>query len=140
MNLVDVAAELAARLRTIPGFTGGVYAHPVDTVVPPAAIVVYPDSIDYDLTYARGADKLTIPVVVVVGRAKEAKATMAALSGYWSGSGDRSVKAALEADGAGVEGVLDFVSVISAEAGDITIGGVGLVAAEFTVEVVGSGA
>lgn len=131
-----MAEELAARLRRIPGLA--VFAHPVDTVVPPAAIVVYPDRVDYDTTYARGVDKITMPVVVVVGKTSDGRAVMDALSGYWDGAGSRSVKAALEAGGP-VPGVLDDVQVPSAEQAEATIGGVEMLAAVFTAEITGSG-
>lgn len=138
MKISDVVEELAARLRKIPGLS--VFAHPVDTVVPPAAIVVYPDSIAYDQAYVRGMDRITIPVVVVVGRSAHGRATMDALSGYWDGAGPLSVKAALEAGSAGAGGVLDYVHVPDSRAGDVSIGGVPMLAAEFTVEIVGDGA
>lgn len=136
MRVTDVAEELAARLRRIPDLT--VFAHPVASVVPPAAIVVWPDQITYDATYQRGMDTLTFPVVLVVGQTSDGRAAMDALSRYWDGSGPWSVKAALETGGP-VDGVLDDVQVGAARAGEVSIGGVSLLAAEFTTEVAGEG-
>lgn len=97
MFLADVMDELAARIDTITGLR--VHAFPPDNVAVPAAIVTYPDDYNYDQTYGRGSDRLTIPVVVMVGKASD-RASRDELSLYANGSGLKSIKAVVE--GAGV--------------------------------------
>lgn len=86
--------EVAARLDTIPDLR--VTAHPVDKVNVPHAIVSLPE-ITYDLTYGRGCDRYSLPVVVAVGKVSE-RASRAALGPFVAGSGPRSFKAVLEED------------------------------------------
>jgi hypothetical protein len=93
--LADVMDEVAARLDTIDGLR--CHAYPADNVAPPAAVVTYPDSIDFDSTYARGMDRLTLPVVVLIGRVSD-RASRDRISDYVDGTGAASLKAVLEAD------------------------------------------
>lgn len=95
MNLSDVMDELAARIDAIDGLR--VFAYEPDTLQPPAAVVTFPESYDYDATYGRGSDRMTIPVVVMVGRASD-RAARGNLSRYVDGSGAASLKAVIEAD------------------------------------------
>jgi len=91
--LADVMDELAARIDTIDGLR--VHAFPPDNVHPPAAIVTYPDEYMYDKTFGRGMDRLTIPVVVLVGKVSDRK-SRDQLGAYVDGSGPRSIKGVLE--------------------------------------------
>src|SRR5690606_8954767 len=93
MVLAAVRDELGDRLATINGLR--VHRWPPDNISPPAAIVSYPDSYEFDATFSRGTDRVEIPVVVVVGKVSE-RAARARLSGYIAGSGPRSVEHALE--------------------------------------------
>lgn len=93
MRLNDVMDELAARIDGIDGLR--VHAFPADNVAPPAAEVVYPESYEYDATYGRGSDRLTVPVIVTVGRASD-RASAINLGAYADGSGPKSIKSAIE--------------------------------------------
>ena len=93
MDLAAVMDELGDRLATINGLR--VHRWPPDNISPPAAIVSYPDSYEFDSTYSRGMDRVEVPVVVVVGKVSE-RAARARLSGYIAGSGPASVKHVLE--------------------------------------------
>ena len=63
MKLDDVMDELAGALAAITGLR--VFAYPPPTVVPPAGIVSYPESVIYDQTYHRGMDRISaLPVIV----------------------------------------------------------------------------
>jgi hypothetical protein len=95
MILADVMDELAARIDTIVGLR--VFAFPPDSVAPPAAVVTYPEDYSYDETYGRGSDRLTIPVVVMVGKLTD-RSSRDNLSVYADGSGVKSIKAVIEAD------------------------------------------
>lgn len=93
MNLGDVMDEVAGRLKAIPALR--VHPFPADTVNPPAAVVAWPDRYDFDETYGRGSDRLTVPLVVVVARVPD-RAARDQLSKYCNGTGASSVKLALE--------------------------------------------
>jgi hypothetical protein len=93
MNLADVMDAVGDRLDTIAGLR--VFAYPPGSVTPPAAVVSYPEGIEFDATYGRGSDRMTLPVVVVVGKASD-RAARDKLGAYCDGSGASSVKAVLE--------------------------------------------
>ncbi len=136
MNLAEVMQELADRLDTIAGLR--VHAYPPDKITPPAAVVTYPDGIDYDSAYARGADRLTVPVVLLVGRVS-ARASRADIARFADGSGTASVKAVLEA-AAPAYTKFDSVRVVRAVFNVIAVAGTEYLAATFTLDVFGKGA
>ncbi|GIH07497.1 hypothetical protein Rhe02_55640 [Rhizocola hellebori] len=94
MDLASVMDELAVRLRSISGLQ--VFEWPVSPVTPPAALLTYPDSIDFDETYGRGMDRMrALPLVVIGGKPTTIDARNM-LSALTAGSGERSIKAVLE--------------------------------------------
>lgn len=135
MNLSAVCAEVAAQLDTITGLRCFAYQPPALT--PPAAIVLNPAPGDlvFDETYGRGMDRMTLPVVVLVGKESE-RTAQDAIRAYCDGSGARSVKAVLEA---GEYTSLDELRVATAGVDGVTIGGVEYLAALFDLEITGSG-
>lgn len=135
MILADVMGQLATRLQTITVLQQ-VFDHPVDSISPPAAMVAWPDEVDYDLTYKRGADEITLPVLVIVGRVSDT-AARDQLSRHVDGSGTNSIKAVLES---GTYTAMDSVTVAKATFEVITYQDVDYLAALFTVDVVGTGA
>lgn len=134
MDLAAVMDELAEKLRTITGLR--VFAFPPDDVTPPAAIVTYPDTYTYDMTYGRGHDRLDLGVVVVVGAVSD-RASRDELARYADGSGTRSIKQAIES---GEFTSFDSVRVMDAEFSIFTMAGVEYVAATFSLDVAGTGA
>lgn len=133
MNLNDVMDELAVRLDTIDGLR--VYGYPPDTLQPPAAIVTLPDSVSFDESYARGLDRITLPVVLVVAKPTD-RTSRNAIAGYCSGTGTSSVKAVLEA---APHTSFSLITVKGIDFDVVTIGGTDYVAAMFNTEIVGSG-
>lgn len=133
MNLTDVMEEVAARLATIKGMR--VFPYPADSVSPPAAIVSYPETLTYDETYGRGSDRMALPVVVVVGKPYD-RSTRDLITRYTDGSGASSVKAALET---GTYASCDGVRVTRAEFDVVSIAGTDYVAAQFDLDIAGSG-
>lgn len=133
MNLANVMKAVAAQLATIADLN--VYSFPPDKVEPPAAVVSYPDDYTFDATYGRGADKLTLPVVLVVGKVDQ-ESTRDALGAYVDGSGARSIKAVVEA---GVYTAFGTVRVAGVEFDVVTVAGVDLMAALFSFDIAGSG-
>jgi hypothetical protein len=59
--------DVAAAFATIPTLTGRSHAYFPDRITPPAAVVDFPE-VQHDLTFARGADRLTLTAAVLVSR------------------------------------------------------------------------
>jgi hypothetical protein len=127
--------QLGTALETIDGLR--VFPYNADRVTPPAAIVQWPDEIEYSATMRRGMDRMTLPVMVVVGRA-DARATRDVLAAYLDGSGASSIVAALEG---GTYTACDSVKVAGVPKGveAVSIASVDYLAAEFVVEITGTG-
>lgn len=125
--------ELGDQLDTIDGLR--VYRCPPSSVSVPAAVVSYPEHIDFDASYARGSDDLTLPVVLVVGRPSD-RGARSAIAGYCAGSGASSIKAVLEA---GTYTAFDSLRVTSAQFDVVTVGTTDYLAATFEVRITGRG-
>jgi hypothetical protein len=104
-------------------------------VTPPAAIVSYPQAYTFDATYGRGMDRLSLPVVVVVGRPTE-RQTRDNLAVYCNGSGAKSVKAVVES---GTYTAFHMVRVEDIEFDVVSIAGTDYMAAVFTLDIAGAG-
>ena len=61
----QVMDEIADALRAIPDLR--VHGYFPDRITPPAALIDFPDVV-FDATYVRGADRMTLPVAVLVSR------------------------------------------------------------------------
>lgn len=133
MDLNDVVDELSTQLQTITGLR--VHSEPPGTVDPPAAVISWPE-VDFDGTYGRGMDKLTLPLVLVVGKTSE-RIARKTINTYVNGSGTKSVKAVLEA---GTYTAFDVVRVVSAAPEIDSVGGVEFLAYVFSLEIAGQGA
>jgi len=99
-------------------------------------VVSYP-KISWDETYARGADRMTLPVGIMVGLSSDAKSVAAALSAYLAATGTRSIKAVLES---GTYTAFDVLTVMSAEVDVVDVGAVSYVRANFELDIYGTGA
>jgi hypothetical protein len=133
MNIVNVQDAIATQLDTITGLR--VSAYPPDRITPPTAIVAWPDSYIYDETFVRGMDRLSLPVVVLVSKVSD-RASRAELAAYCNGSGASSIKAVLES---GSYSAFDTLRVQSVDFDVVSIAGTEYMAANFTVDVVGTG-
>lgn len=136
MILSDVMDDVARRLGMIEGLRA--YEFPPDKVDIPAAVVSYPDDLTYDGVYQRGGDRMTLPVVAVVGRASD-RAARDLLSVYVDGDGPKSFKRVLESKDLPAYTAFDSVRVMKAEFDVVTIAGVDYVAALFDLDIIGSG-
>lgn len=132
MDIGNVMDELGAAVDTIAGVR--VFPYWADKVTPPAAIVSWPD-IDFDTTYARGADRLTVPLWLVVGKVV-ARTARNDLAKYLAGAGASSVKAVIEAHSTAV---WHSVRVTKATVTVIPVAGNDYLGAEFEVDIIGSG-
>lgn len=133
MNLANVMDDISNRLDTIAGLR--CFAYPPDMVQPPAAVVTYPDTYTFDETYGRGMDRMSLPVVLVVGKVSD-RASRDELGAYCNGTGAASVKAVLES---GTYTAFHEVRVEGIEFDVVTIAGTDYMAATFTLDIAGSG-
>lgn len=122
-SLGDVMDAVGAALANVDGLR--VFDFPPQSAQPPFAYVDMPSSMDYDLTFGRGFDRFTLPVVVGVGTQVD-RNTRDALAAVVAGD---SVKAAIES----VEG---FVArVMSAEFVTVQLAGGAYPGVVFNVDI-----
>lgn len=133
MNLAAVMQAVADRLDTIPLLR--CFGFPPDSLSPPAAVVSYPDAIRFDQTYGRGMDRMTLPVVLVVGKVSD-RSAREQLGAYCDGAGASSVKQVLES---GTYTAFDTVVVSGADFDVVTIAGTDYLAATFDLDIGGKG-
>lgn len=112
-----VREGLKTNLETIKGLR--VYELIPTPAIAPAAIVGQLD-FTFDLNNARGLDQANLDVVVLVQRLSERTGQMD-LDKYLAGSGDYSIKAAIESD-LTLGGACNTLRVTSAEAGTYASG------------------
>lgn len=134
MKIADVMDALGEAVDLIEGIR--VFPYWADKVTPPACVIGFPEPITYDSTMARGSDRCTFPVTLIVGRV-DARSARDDLSRFLDGSGAASVKQAIDAHRSPA---WHSARVQSAEVAAINIAGTDYLGAEFTVDVVGSGA
>lgn len=134
LDLATIMDEVAAQLATISGLR--TWAYPPGAVSAPAAIVAFPQTYTYDVTYGRGADRMTLQVVVLAGPATQ-RQTRDVLAGYMQGSGPASVKATLEA---GAYDTVQSLRVMSVDTDVYEEGATRYLAAIFDIDIIGSGA
>lgn len=133
MDLEAVTVELETALGGIASLRVATVG---DKVVPPAAFITYPATIEFDATYDRGSDTMELQAVVVVGRTV-ARETRSALAAYCAGSGAASVKAALESY---AYTAAEVVTVSHVDFDVQAVAGVDYMAAIFTINITGQGA
>jgi hypothetical protein len=129
LDLGAVMDAIGTRLATISGLR--VADYPSDAANPPQAIVSLPETVEYDTVMGRGADRVVIPVTVLVGRVSD-RAARDALALYVSGSGASSVKSAVDGD---LGGIAHTARVTGATVNIVTIQAVDYLGASFDVEV-----
>lgn len=134
--MADLSAIMDA-LGAAVGTIADLRPHPywADNVTPPAAIVAWPDSYEFDQTMARGSDHVTLPVIVVVGRA-DARTSRDRLAQYVAGSGAQSVKQAVENT---TTTAYDSARVVKVEFGTLSIASISYLAATFDVDIYAHG-
>lgn len=120
----EVAALIAANVAP-RGFP-----HPVDVADPPMIVCGYPDTLEFDTTFARGADTATFDLYVVAGKVTERSAWLVISAAI---DGANGVKQTLDGN---LGGVVDSQRVVDMRVMGIEIGGVTYAAAVFSVEVV----
>ena len=132
-NLTNIRNEIKNNLANITSLS--VYGFVPDFVEPPTAVVGVMDSIDYDTSLQRGADRYEIPVYLYVGRV-DAQDSQETLDGYLASTGASSVKAQIESD-VTLNSQAQSVRVTSASNyGVYNINNIDYLGVEFIVEVI----
>lgn len=132
LDLNAVMDAIGARLVGVTGLR--VYDYAADAASPPAAIVSLPSAVEYDAVMGRGADRMVIPITVLVGRISD-RAARDQLGGYIAGAGANSVKAAIEGSDPTLGGICQTVRVTDATVSVVTINAIDYLGASFDLEV-----
>ncbi len=128
--MADVAAALAGT---------GLRVHPyaADRINPPAAVVMLPTRIEFDVSANRGTDRIVLPLHIYVVRGVD-RTEPGHIGPYLDGSGVKSVKSAVERH---APTAYDVARVVSAEPGLFpNVAGNPYVGAEFEIHIFGEGA
>ncbi len=135
MDIALVRSGLADNATAIEGLR--TFAYIPDSAVPPVFFVGEVE-ITFDRTFGRGMDELQIRCRVLVSAADD-RSGQAALDGYLTGSGELSIKAALEAERT-LDGACDDLHVMRVIGyGKYDLGDLAYLGAEFVVRVIGEG-
>jgi hypothetical protein len=134
MQPSKVREGLKKNLETIDGLR--VYDLVPDVLVPPCAIIGQLD-LTFDLNNARGLDSANIDVMVIVQRFSE-RAGQDKLDKFLSGSGNSSIKAAIESD-LTLNGSVDTLRVTSAQSGVYQAADVEYLSYRYQVTIYGEG-
>jgi hypothetical protein len=102
-----------------------------DNPNPPIAVIL-PQGVEYDNTFGRGMNTYTFAVTVIVGRVSE-RSGQNALDAYVSSTGSSSIKLAIESDKTLNGKAFDLRVTDSRNYGELTVGEVTYLSAEFTV-------
>lgn len=129
LDLNVVMTGIGDRLRTITGLR--VSDFPTDGANPPHAIVSLPEMVEYDTVAGRGADRVIIPITVLVGKVSD-RTARTNLAGYVSGTGATSIKSAVDGD---LGGTAHTARVTEATINVVTIQAVEYLGATLNVEV-----
>jgi hypothetical protein len=125
----ELRTGLATNLATITGLRTA--ATVPDNPNPPIAIIL-PQGVEYDNTFGRGMNTYTFAVTVIVGRVSE-RSGQNALDAYVSSTGSSSIKIAIESDKTLNGKAFDLRVIDSRNYGELTVGEVTYLSAEFTV-------
>ena len=130
----EIREGLKNNLKDIDGLR--VFDFMPDVITPPCAIIGQLD-FTYDLNNARGLDQANVDVFVIVQRFAERNAIVN-LDKYLAGSGDYSIKAAIESDQT-LGGACNTLRVTSAESGTYTSGDTDFLSYRYRVTIWGQG-
>lgn len=134
MRIGDVMDDLGRALGDIAGLR--VFPYWAREIHAPAAIVGWPDPVEYDLTMRRGADRLSFVIMLCVGNA-DSRSSRDVLSAYLDSAGPQSVKRVIDEH---VPFAYDSARVQKADVAIMTIAAVDYLSATFRVDIIGKGA
>lgn len=132
MDFLAVMTECTGRLEGLGGLRA--FPTPPDNAPVPFACCGSPEAPALPLTYNRGSGRITLPILVAVGKASD-RASWAKLLDYLSDTSDNSVIVALEEPD--VYTSFDTLQVLGFEVGEVTMADVVYLAATFNVDIIG---
>jgi hypothetical protein len=136
MDVYAVMDEISTLVHAITGLRNATWEP--GAVEPPAAIVGWPDRVEYVGTYQRKQSRIPdLPLLVLVGRASNRIAAKR-VGEFVAETGTKSVPAKIMSR-AGSWVACDLVSVSWVGFPAVTVAGVDYLAAEFHLDVVGRG-
>jgi hypothetical protein len=130
----DIREGIKQNLSSIEGLR--CYDLVPDVIVPPCVVVGQLD-FTFDLNNARGLDQANLDVFVIVQRFSE-RTGQDKLDIYLAGSGDNSIKAAIESDRT-LGGACNTLRVTSAESGTYQTGDIDYLSYRYRLTVWGQG-
>jgi hypothetical protein len=128
-SVSSIRTGIATRLGTIAGLRTSAFMP--DNPNPPIAVVM-PSSVSYDDTFKRGMQTYVFNVLVIVGRVDE-RTAQSNLDAYVSSTGTSSIKRAIEGDKTLGGVVFDTRVSEMRNYGQLPVGEVTYLTAEFTV-------
>lgn len=132
-NLTNIRDEIKNNLANISALS--VISFVPDSIEPPTAVVGVMETIEYDQSLQRGADRYEIPIYLYVSRV-DAQDSQETLDGFLASTGANSVKAQVESDTT-LNSQAQSVRVISAgNYGVYNINNINYLGVEFIVEVI----
>jgi hypothetical protein len=134
MIISDIREGIKQNLSSIDGLR--CYDLVPDVIVPPCVVVGQLD-FTFDLNNARGLDQANLDVFVIVQRFSE-RTGQDKLDKYLAGSGDNSIKAAIESDRT-LGGACNTLRVTSAESGTYQMGDIDYLSYRYRLTVWGQG-
>ncbi len=134
MIISDIREGIKKNLSSIDGLRA--YDLVPDVIVPPCVVVGQLD-FTFDLNNARGLDQANLDVFVIVQRFSE-RTGQDKLDKYLAGSGDYSIKAAIESDRT-LGGACNTLRVTSAESGTYQMGDIDYLSYRYRLTVWGQG-
>lgn len=134
MIISQIREGIKQNLSSIDGLR--TYDQVPDVIVPPCVVVGQLD-FTFDLNNARGLDQANLDVFVIVQRFSE-RTGQDKLDKYLAGSGDFSIKTAIESDRT-LGGACDTLRVTSAESGTYQMGDIDYLSYRYRLTVYGQG-
>jgi hypothetical protein len=128
-SISELRAGIKTNLATISGLRVSDYQP--DNINPPVAIV-FPISVDYDDTFARGMQTYTFSVQIIVGRVSE-RSGQNAIDSFISSTGASSIKLAIESNKTLSGKAFDLRVTDMRNYGELLVGEVNYLSAEFIV-------
>ena len=132
-KLTYIRNEIKNNLSAISSLS--CYGYVPDSIEPPTAVIGVMQSINYDTSMSRGADRYEIPIFLYVSRV-DAQDSQETLDGYLASSGSNRIKEKVESDTT-LNSQAQSVRVVSAGSyGVYNINNINYLGVEFTVEVI----
>lgn len=137
MNIEAVHEEMAAKLRAA-AIGLNITTYQAESVSPPAVLFDVPDGYRYNQLHGRGAELVTLPVMLLVGKSS-ARSARAKVNAFATSGGPQSIKAILDNTNTNVYDSCHAVTVRECEIDNIEVAGIVYLGIVFKVDIFGPG-